>query len=208
MIRFLVLVHVLCGSVALVGMFGALITKKGGVWHRYSGRAFVGGMLFSLLLALLVSILTSNVFLLLIGIFSGYFIFTGTRLAMARDGVRTDWDRSAAFLMIIVAGCMLLYGLYMLITKQTLGLAMIVFAFVAFMPAFSDYERGVVGPRGKERILLHLNRMGGACIASVTAVLVANVQTTPAFIAWLIPTFLGGPLIAYWSRRIASPRSV
>ena len=59
-------------------------------------------------------------------------------------------------------------------------------------------------PSGIDRIALHLVRMSAASIATLTAVLVVNVQTEPAFIAWLLPTIVVTPMIFYWVRRVRS----
>ena len=204
MIAFLVVLHVLAGSVAIAGMLCALFVKKGGAWHKRGGRAYVGGMGISLTMAIIVSIMTSNIFLLLIAVFSSYLVYTGLRLAIVRDGKRTSVDQRISLLMLVVAGLMIAYGLYMFFVGQNLGVALVVFGFLGGGPAWQDYLCEANWPRGKERIVLHLGRMGGASIASITAVFVVNIQTNPAFIAWLLPTVVGAPLIIYWSRRTLS----
>ncbi len=202
MIKLLVGLHVLAGSVAVLGMLWALFSKKGGPWHKKGGRAYTFGMAASLLMATIVSVLTSNIFLLLIALFSSYLVYTGWRLVVARDGVGNGFDHNLSILMMAVAFTMVVYGFYMLfIQGESLGIALIVFGFFAGTPALQDFKRATVWPKGKERILLHLGRMGGACIATVTAVFVVNVGTNPAFIAWLLPSLLGTPLIAYWTKR-------
>ena len=47
--------------------------------------------------------------------------------------------------------------------------------------------------------------MGAASIATVTAVFVVNVQTNPAWIAWLLSTVVGSFAIAYWTKKIIGP---
>jgi hypothetical protein len=103
---------------------------------------------------------------------------------------------------------MIAYGIFMLTQGESLGVALIAFGFFGGTPALSDFKSPSTWPKGKHRILLHLNRMGGACIATVTAVFVVNIQTNPAFIAWLLPTLIGTPLIIYWSRRTINGKAV
>ena len=201
MIKFLVIVHILAGSVAVLGMLCALSTRKGGQWHKRGGRAYVYGMALSLLMATVVSIATENVFLGLIALFSAYLVYTGWRLVKVKDGVKSRFDHRLSLAMIVVSIGMVAYGIYMLIQGSSLGVALIVFGFLSGSPSLSDYKSRDVWPKGKQRILLHLNRMGGACIATVTAVFVVNIQTNPAFIAWLLPSLVGAPLIIYWSWR-------
>ena len=51
--------------------------------------------------------------------------------------------------------------------------------------------------------LLGIHIIGGT-IATVTAVLVVNVNTNPVWIAWLAPTVVITPLIFYWNKRTLS----
>ncbi len=201
MIKALVFLHIASGTGAVVGMFGALTTKKGGLWHRRMGKLYTWSMAIALLLALIVSALTANVFLFLIGLFSGYFVYTGWRLAVVKDGTRSTADQLAAQFMVLCAVAMVGYGMYQTVSGESLGIALVVFGFFAFQPAWSDVKLSTQWPKGKDRIVLHLTRMGGASIATMTAVFVVNVQTTPAFIAWLLPTVVGTPLIIYWTRK-------
>ena len=93
MIKILIALHILSGSVAVLGMLCALSTRKGGQWHKYGGRAYVYGMAIALVMATCVSIATTNVFLFLIALFSGYLIYTGWRLVKVKDDVKTLIDR-------------------------------------------------------------------------------------------------------------------
>lgn len=208
MIKVLIGIHILAGSVAVVGMLCALSTRKGGQWHKTGGRAYVFGMAASLVMATVVSIATANIFLLLIAVFSAYLVYTGWRLGKVKDGVKSVLDLRFSLSMLVVSVVMIAYGIFMLRQGESLGVALIVFGFLGGAPALSDYKSPGTWPKGKHRILLHLNRMGGACIATVTAVFVVNIQTNPAFIAWLLPTLIGTPLIIYWSRRTINGKGV
>ena len=201
MIKVLIALHVLGGSIAVLGMLCALSTQKGGRWHKIGGRGYVFGMAVSLILATVVSLLTANIFLLLIAVFTAYLVYTGWRLVKVKDGRKSTLDHRLSLLMILGSIAMFGYGVFMLTQGQSLGIALLVFGFLAGAPALTDYKSPGVWPKGKERIVLHLNRMGGGCIATITAVFVVNVQTNPEFIAWLLPSIVGAPLIIYWSRR-------
>lgn len=204
MIRILVVLHIVSGAVALLAMIGAFCTTKGGRWHRQMGKCYTVAMAIALTLAAVVSLLTANMFLLLIGFFSGYFVYTGWRLTQVRDGTRNSVDRLTSTLMLCGSIIMVAYGLYLFTRGESLGLALGVFGIFALIPAWQDY-RGSQWPVGKDRIVLHLNRMGGASIATVTAAFVVSIQTNPVYIAWLLPTIVGAPLIAYWSKRVMRP---
>jgi len=199
--QILVLLHVLAGSLALIGLIGGLVTKKGGLWHRRLGKLYTLAMAITLFFALVVAIVTANYFLLLIGLFSGYFVYTGWRLAVARKGDRLLLDQWLTQLMLITGAAMVIYGVYLTVTGASLGVALAVFGIFALQPAWQDFKFGNKWPDGKKRIVLHIGRMGGAGIATVTAVFVVNVKTNPAFVAWLVPTLIGTPLILYFSKR-------
>ena len=201
MIKTLVFLHIVSGTGAVVGMLGALTTKKGGLWHRRMGKLYTLSMAVALVLALVVSAVTANVFLFLIGLFSGYFVYTGWRVAVVKDGTRSTLDNLCARFMVACAVAMVGYGIYQAISGQSVGIALAVFGLFAFQPAWEDIKRAALWPKGKDRIVLHLSRMGGASIATMTAVFVVNFQTNPAFIAWLLPTLVGTPLIIYWTRK-------
>lgn len=202
-INSLIFLHVLSGTGSVIGMFGALAANKGSLWHRRFGRLYTYSMSAALLLALIVSSITDNFFLFLIGIFSAYFVFTGWRLALVKDGTRSLLDKCLSVLMLGCAIAMVCYGINLRVSGESLGIALAVFGVFAFFPAWSDVRLSA-WPKGKQRIVLHLNRMGGASIATMTAVFVVNVATNPAFIAWLLPTMVGSPLIIYWTRRTLS----
>lgn len=202
MIRSLVLVHILFGIVAMLAMLGAFASSKGGLWHRRCGKIYSYSMALSLLLATVVSVMTFNAFLFLIGLFSAYLLYTGWRLALVRNGVMSKLDRCLAQVTVVCGVLMVAYGLFLFIDGSSLGIALAVLGVVAFLPAWSDVRATDGWPKGKDRIVEHLGRMGGASIATVTAAFVTNVQTNPEFIAWLLPGMVGGALIHYWSGRV------
>lgn len=140
------------------------------------------------------------------GVFSGYLIYTGWRLAMVKSGVQSHVDGLIIRFMLIVGVLMMGCGGYMSATGNSLGIALLVFGVIGFTPAWSDVKRHGAWPKGRERIMNHVSRMGGGCIATVTAVFVTNVQTSPAFIAWLLPSAIGTVLLTYWSRRLLSEK--
>ena len=124
---------------------------------------------------------------------------TRWRIVNAKGGIISRLDQRLSLVMILVSACMVAYGLYMLIQAQSELHSSSSASLEALQHSKISSALGE-WPKGKRRILLHLNRMGGGCIAAITAVLVANVQTNPEFISWLLPSVVGTPLIIYWSK--------
>jgi len=87
-------------------MLVAWLTKKGHVLHRRGGQLFVAAMSASLATAVVVALWRNNHFLLLIALFSGYFVYTGARLALVRDGRRSRLDQIITLAMLAVVVCM------------------------------------------------------------------------------------------------------
>ena len=202
MTRFILAVHIFLGSIAILGMALAWLSKKGALWHRRGGKAYVLGMAGSLIAAFAVSVLTSNVFLFLVGLFSAYFVYTGYRLAVVKNGLRSSMDKCASLIALIVGLGMMGYGVLLSFSSDSsTAIVVAVFGVISAFTGFGDFRLGDKWPTGKERIVLHLSRMGGASIATVTAVVVVNVKTDPAFIAWLLPSMVGAVSIAYWTRK-------
>jgi hypothetical protein len=108
--------------------------------------------------------------------------------------------------MVFAALVFLVLGVMMLIKQNNFGIVLIVFGIISFgfvRRDFSNY-RGQV----KEKnywLLMHLERMTGAYIASATAFLVVNAKyipfELPAFVFWLLPTAVLTPLIVSWSKK-------
>src|SRR5215510_13385750 len=93
-------VHIVFGSVALVIAPLAMITVKGGLWHRRWGKIYFWAMAGVAVTATVMCWLRSGVFLFLIAIFSFYLALTGY-LALRRKKPTDkpgllDWCASVA----------------------------------------------------------------------------------------------------------------
>ena len=87
LIRVLLLLHILCGSLSLISSALSISNKKGSSTHRFFGKFYFWGMVGVFLTAIPLAILKLNVFLLLIAIFSFYLAFAGMRFAVNRKGI-------------------------------------------------------------------------------------------------------------------------
>lgn len=204
MLNAILFLHIMAGLLAL-GMAGtALATSKGSVWHRRAGRAYVLSMLVVTLSTLALVVIRPNLFLLVIGIFSFYLVFTGWRAAILRDG-RPRWqDHGAGAVMAGTGLFMMAYGLAGLWGGgNAQPVILVVFGTIGVTMAVSDWAEWRSGPViGKARIVRHLTRMLAGTIATITAAVVVNISFLPALVTWLGPTALITPLIFWWTARV------
>ncbi|SEW08904.1 DUF2306 domain-containing protein [Halobacterium jilantaiense] len=194
--------HVAAGVLALIAGGLALATEKGGRRHVRVGRVYVGSM--AVVVATVVPLFavdptTFRAFLLLVAVFSGYFVLSGYRaLARKRPGdgpTAVDWAGSGA----VLAACLALgvWGVCLLADGDSFGVVMAVFGTIGALVGAADlraFRADTDGPW----LVSHLSRMVAGYIATVTAVAVVNAGPVPDVLAWLSPTVVGVPLIWYW----------
>lgn len=197
------LIHIATGMIALLAGILAIIFKKGDKNHRMSGKIYFWCIMAVSVTALVLSVSKQITFLTLIAIFSFYLSYSGYRVLYLKKkpaGI-TDW---------IMAIILALNGLYMTGTGSyaliqgtgTLNPVLILFGTACLGISFTDIKRFTRKiPRVKnEWLYKHMGMMLGSYIATFTAFMVVNVQTNPAWAAWLLPTIIGSPLITVWIR--------
>lgn len=200
----LLFLHILAGFLALAMAGCALGTVKGGVWHRRAGNIYVLAMLTVTLTTMALVSIRPNLFLLVIGIFSFYLVFTGWRAAKLRDG-RPGWpDHGAGATMAATGVFMMGSGIAGLVgAGGAQPMILLVFGGIGLTMALSDWRDWRAGPvTGKARIARHLTRMLAGTIATITAAVVVNVSFLPALVIWLGPTALITPVIFWWNARV------
>jgi len=196
-------IHILAGSVALVSAALALSTEKGKKFHVLIGKAYFWSMVIIFLTALPMSIITGNVFLFLIAIFSFYLAFSGMRFAKNRTGVPTRVDLIAVNFMFLSGVGMWILAIIFFIDNDSQFITLTVFGFLALFLGYGDFQTFKDQTAiGKERIAKHLTNMMGATIAVVTAVLVVNPPTNPEWVWWILPTVLITPVIFWWNKKV------
>ena len=196
-------IHILAGIIALLCAALAVSSEKGKRLHVLSGRTYFWGMATIFLTAIPMSIISNNIFLFLIAIFSFYLAFAGMRFARNRKGVATTLDWIAVSLMILSGlGMWILAAIYFSNTN-TQYIVLLIFGFLAIALGYADFKshrnKSVIG---KERISRHLTNMMGGTIAVVTAVLVVNPPFEPEWVWWVLPTVMITPLIFWWNSKI------
>ena len=196
-------IHILAGTIALLCAALAVSSEKGKRLHVLSGRIYFWGMATIFLTAIPMSIISNNIFLFLIAIFSFYLAFAGMRFARNRKGVATTLDWIAVSLMILSGlGMWILAAIYFSNTN-TQYIVLLVFGFLTIALGYADFKSHKnKSAIGKERISRHLTNMMGGTIAVVTAVLVVNPPFEPEWVWWVLPTVMITPLIFWWNSKI------
>ena len=195
--------HIAAGSVALAAAAVALLTAKGEAHHVRAGRVYAAAMALVCASAGPLALLGSDVVLLLVAVFSFYLVFAGWRFARNASGRPRPVDRTAAALMGLTGLGMWAYGIVLFLRGDPQWVTLGVFGFIAAALGAVDlrYHRSPARS-GRQRIARHLTNMLAGTIATVTAVVVVNVDTRPVWLAWILPTLLITPLIVWWNRRV------
>ena len=201
--EYLLPIHILAGTIALLAAVFAICSEKGKKIHINAGRTYYWGMAGIFLTALPMSIITSNVFLFLIAFFSFYLAFAGRRFAQNRKGIASIVDWIAVGLMIAAGLGMWVLAVFYSIENNSQYITLSVFGFIAIALGYTDFKTyKQQEATGKKRIARHLTNMLAGTIAVVTAVLVVNVDMEPQWLPWVLPTLLITPVIIYWNWKV------
>lgn len=205
------LLHIVTGSIALLAGPIAMYNQNGGKLHRVSGKLYFYSMFFIFVSSVYMSIVKENWFLFMVAIFTLYLISTGYRalylkqLHKGQKPQKIDW-------VILWLGCiagigLMIWGTLVIVNGNSFGVVALAFGFFLIRGTRSDYKRFTVPPTEKNHWLFtHISGMIGGYIATITAFLVQNLHTDPAFIAWLLPTVVFTPVIIFTIRKFKSKK--
>lgn len=200
--RTVLAIHIICGGIALFVAPGAMLTRKGGLWHRRWGKVYFWAMAIVAITALALSLLRPGLFLFLVAVFSFYLAFTGYRVLYRKTPQQPanflDWGGAA--LMLLGGVGLVGYGVYSLQTS-TFGLVPVIFGSIGLLVAAIDV-RAFLRPSDDKRAwwFTHMNRMLGAYIATVSAFSAVNFMFLPPLVRWLWPTVIGLAGSFLWAR--------
>ena len=194
--QYLLFIHIIAGTVSLLAAALAVASGKEKKEHILAGRTYFWGMFLIFITAIPMSIISSNLFLFPVAIFSFYLAYAGMRFARNRTGIASTFDWAAVGLMILSGIAMWCLATLYFINNNTQYITLTVFGFIAISLGYADFRsyrnKSAIG---KQRIARHLTNMLAGTIAVITAVLVTNVNIEPVFIFWILPTILITPLI-------------
>ncbi|KAA3603922.1 MAG: DUF2306 domain-containing protein [Calditrichaeota bacterium] len=198
-------IHIICGFVSLVVAPLAMITKKGGKSHKSWGKIYFVGMTGVAITGVFISILKSIPFLLMVSVFSYYFVAYGYRIIYLKNlhkdqkPTRLDWEIA------IVTGLfnigLICFGIYQILnqTSNSFSYIAIVFGIVGIQTVYSNSKLFWKKPTDpKHWFYSHIGGMVGSYIATVSAFSATNFYFLPTVLRWLWPTILGVPLIIFW----------
>ncbi|MDB6058026.1 MAG: putative rane protein [Verrucomicrobiales bacterium] len=192
-------VHISFGTVALVIAPLAMITVKGGLWHRRWGKIFFCAMAGVSVTAAIMCWLRTGWFLFLIAILSFYLAVTGYRVLQRKKPT----DRANA-LDVAVAAVMSLAGIGMVAlglvsSDQTGRTVKVAFGVIALAIGTIDIIHCFKSSASDRHwMIVHMTRFLGAYVATVTAFGVVNFQFLPPLWRWLGPTIVGTIAISIW----------
>lgn len=194
--QYLLFIHIIAGTVSLLAAALAVASGKEKKEHILAGRTYFWGMFLIFITAIPMSIISSNLFLFPVAIFSFYLAYAGMRFGRNRTGIASTFDWAAVGLMILSGIAMWCLATLYFINNNTQYITLTVFGFIAISLGYADFRsyrnKSAIG---KKRIARHLTNMLAGTIAVITAVLVTNVNIEPVFIFWILPTILITPLI-------------
>ncbi|HMP31656.1 MAG TPA: hypothetical protein PKD85_18785 [Saprospiraceae bacterium] len=200
--QILLYIHIIAGSMSLISGSIILSLKKGDQFHKLLGRLFFYSLAISMIFSVPISIQKSNVFLFIIAVWTLYMLITGLR-SLKKINIKNvnavDWLITLVMLFfgIILSG----YGVFALIKGSLMGLVAIVFGAISLLLVLSDIRfYRAEGKYKNQFLIIHIQRMVGAYIASITAFVVVNNTVLPNVVAWLLPTIILVPLIIYWTK--------
>jgi len=196
------LIHIFFGSIALFVAPSAMLTRKGGLWHRRWGKIYFWSMAGVAVTAVVMSLIRSGLFFLLIALFSFYLAFTGYRILYRKTPEqrpnRADW--TAVSTVLIGSLTLIGYGVYLMLTSS-FGTVPIVFGAIGVFFGVADIRAFLHPPTERQAWwYTHMTRMLSAYIATVTAFSVVNFRFLPPVARWLWPTIVGTLGITIWVR--------
>lgn len=200
--------HIAGGTVALLALGPAIVLSRGsglrvGPGHRRAGRVYVWAMVVALASAYPLAALLPSAFLGGVALFTTFLVASGWRWIRRGSADTVGLGRGLAVGMLVAGVGMVIVGIGQLSAGDGLGVALLVFAGIGGVLALEDLRALWSGrPPRPRRVALHLGRMLGGAIATLTAVLVVNVETEPVWLGWIAPTVLIVPMISWRTARV------
>ena len=199
--------HIAAGILALVIAPVAMIAAKGKKLHRLSGKVYFWAMSAVALTAIIISAIKPIPFLLMVAVFSYYFVVTGYRwlylkkLSRGQKATLLDWVIGIITLLFSLA--LVGWGILGLMQNDNFGFGYvaIVFGLLGTGAALQNIYQFVKPPTDKNQwFFAHMGFMIGGYISTVSAFSAVNMGFLPTVLQWLWPTIVGVPVVIIWTR--------
>lgn len=200
----MLIVHIICGFMALITGFISMLNRKGGQQHRLTGQLFFAGMTGVFISATFIAVAKSLAFLFMVGFFSYYLACSGYRILYLKKlhlGQRAkvlDWAISSVG---VLAGLgLILFSATWFRERGAWGAVPFTFGTFCLINGIMDIKNFFIPPTNKQYWLFtHGLRMGGAFGSTLTAFTVVNVSIgNLTWLLWILP----GSLVGLWISRI------
>jgi len=211
-IQYVLYVHILVGSIALLTGAVAIFSKKGMHLHRTSGKLYFWAMTLVFVSGIIVAGYRFNRFLFLIAFLSYYSVFAGVRflkLKKLHKNQNPKWyDWAAGIINGVVNIIFIALGLYYLLKANHPGGALlsIGFGIGGLFISYANLKPFVVRPQKAHFWYTgHIGNMMGGYIATLTAFLstmVSRFDLMNPFLAFALPSLIGIPLLLFWTQKI------
>lgn len=196
--HFLLIVHIISGTIGFIVAPIALITKKGSAAHKKWGKVFFYAMTGVGTSAIIMAPARGNFFLTCVAVFSYYLAFSGFRAVYRKNNTHhkaqfVDW--LFITLDLLFSAGLVVFGINML--PDTFALVAIVFGLLGILLAIRDI-RLIQKPKSKhDWLYAHIIGMTASYISAVSAFSAVNLnfEWLPGWIQWLWPTLIGVPLL-------------
>ncbi|MEP7264136.1 MAG: hypothetical protein ABI772_06555 [Bacteroidota bacterium] len=203
----ILIVHIICGSIALLSGPVAMLNQTGNNLHRLSGKLFFYAMSVVFVTAIYLSIVHHLLFLFLIAIFSYYNIVIAYRalylkkLGNGQKPKLIDWI--ITIITSVLHGSLIVWGIYVsFIMGQSFGSVAVIFGSIGGLMNIRAFKHYINGYREKnDWLIVHISGMIAGYIAATTAFLVNVITFQPSFILWLAPSVIFVPYIIYTTRK-------
>lgn len=204
--KIILIIHIICGSAGLFTGTINIARKKGDKPHFLVGKIFFISMVINAIAGFVMSIMHENLFLLIIAVFSFYMVSTGQRILALKNLLQNQKpkiiDYCLTIWMLLFGIGFIIYGIFMLVNINSFGLVLLIFGLISLFFVRTDFRlfKGLTKYKNYW-LIVHLQRMIGGYIASVTAFIVTVDKFNLGIVGWLLPTVILVPLIVKWSRK-------
>ncbi len=211
MAKYILYIHIISGFTAFLSAPLAMLSNKDASVHRKFGNVFFYAMTLVFITAMALSVMTSNVFLFLIGFFSYSFVWNGKRsIKIMKNRQPLAIDQWVNGTMIVLNSALLIYPLYIGLNKgfNTFAILALVFGSVGLITGVNRYLKFKKGLTSKLWLAEHITSMGGGYIAAVTAFSATNLIFLPEIVAWIWPTIIGSTILTVYMRKFRKKYSL